>query len=87
MEEPFESRKDTTHAEQLNRAKQEVPGLKWSEENLPPEELSKLAEGKIDYAVADSTQINLAKNFYPNLDAAFDLGERTGQGVGVLALR
>ena len=70
----------TTYAEQLNRAKQEVPGLKWSEVDLPAEDLlAKLAEGKIDYVVADSTQINLAKNFYPNLDAAFDLGEPTGR--------
>jgi membrane-bound lytic murein transglycosylase F len=70
----------TTYAEQLNRAKQEVPGLKWSEVDLPAEDiLSKLAEGKIDYAVADSTQINLAKNFYPNLDTAFDLGGQTGR--------
>ncbi len=36
--------------------------------------LARLAEGKIDYAVVRLTQINLAKNFYPNLDAAFDLG-------------
>ncbi len=70
----------TTHAEQLNKVKQQVPGLKWTEVEITEEDLlAKLAEGKIDYAVADSTQINLAKNFHPNLDTAFDLGEPTGK--------
>ena len=45
----------------------------------PEDLLAKLAEGKIDYVVVDSTQINLAKNFYPNLEVAFDLGEPTGR--------
>jgi membrane-bound lytic murein transglycosylase F len=70
----------TNHAEALNKTKLQVPKLKWTEVDITPEDLlGKLAEGKIDYAVADSTQINLAKNFYPNLDVAFDLGERTGK--------
>ncbi|TSA53367.1 MAG: membrane-bound lytic murein transglycosylase MltF [Nitrosomonadaceae bacterium] len=70
----------TSHAERLNEARQQVPGLKWSEVDIPAEELlAKLAEGKIDYAIADSTQINLAKNFYPNLRTAFNLGEETGK--------
>jgi membrane-bound lytic murein transglycosylase F len=70
----------TSHAERLNAARQQVPNLNWIEVDLPAEELlAKLAEGKIDYAVADSTQINLAKNFYPNLGTAFNLGEETGK--------
>jgi membrane-bound lytic murein transglycosylase F len=70
----------TNHAEALNRIKLQVPKLKWTEADITPEDLlAKLAEGKIDYAVADSTQINLAKNFYPNLGVAFDLGEATGR--------
>src|SRR6185437_15334269 len=70
----------TTYAEQLNRAKQEVPALKWAEVNIKVEELfAKLAEGKIDYVVADSNEINLARNFYPNLGTAFNLGEPTGR--------
>jgi len=39
--------------------------------------LAKLAEGKIDHVVANSTHINLAKNLYPSLDAAFNLGAET----------
>jgi len=54
--------------------------LKWTEVDITGEDLlAKLAEGKIDYAVVDSTQINLAKNFYPNLGVALDLGEPTGR--------
>ena len=69
-----------THAEQLNKVKQQIPAVKWTEVDISEEDLlAKLAEGKIDYAVVDSSQINLAKNFYPNLDAAFDLGEPTGK--------
>lgn len=70
----------TSHAVRLNEAKQQVPGLKWTEVDITAEELlTKLAEGKIDYAIADSSQINLAKNFYPNLGSAFNLGEETGK--------
>ncbi|WP_074634032.1 MULTISPECIES: membrane-bound lytic murein transglycosylase MltF [Nitrosospira] len=70
----------TTYAEQLNKAMQQAPGLKWSEVDITSEDLlAKLAEGKIDHVVADSTQISQAKNFYPNLDAAFDLGEPVGK--------
>jgi membrane-bound lytic murein transglycosylase F len=69
-----------TYGEQLNKAKQQVPELKWAEVDITPEDLlAKLAEGKVDYVVADSTQINLAKNFFPNLGVAFDLGEPTGK--------
>ncbi|MDN5753661.1 MAG: membrane-bound lytic murein transglycosylase MltF [Nitrosospira sp.] len=69
-----------TYAEQLNKLKQQVPDLQWTEVDITNEDLlAKLAEGKIDYAVVDSTQLDLAKNFYPNLDVALDLGEPTGR--------
>ena len=71
---------DTTHAELLNQAKRNIPGLQWRELDITGDELlARLAEGKIDYAVVDSTQIELAKNFYPNLEVAFDLGAGTGK--------
>ena len=72
--------KGVTHAEQLTKAKHDAPELKWKEMDLTPDELlARLAEGKVDYVVADSTQINLAKNFYPNLSAAFNLGDSVGR--------
>ncbi|WP_097067862.1 membrane-bound lytic murein transglycosylase MltF [Nitrosovibrio sp. Nv4] len=70
----------TTYGEQLNKAKQQAPKLKWTVRSTTAEDLlAKLAEGKVDYVVADSNQINLAKNFYPNLDSALDLGQSTGR--------
>lgn len=71
---------ETTHAEQLNKFKQRVPALGWIEVDITEEDLlAKLAEGKIDYVIANSTQIDVAKNFYPNLGVAFDLGEPSGK--------
>jgi membrane-bound lytic murein transglycosylase F len=68
------------YSEQLNKAKQQVPDLKWSDVDMTTDDLlSRLTKGKIDYAIAGAPEINLAKNFYPNLDAAFDLGARTGK--------
>lgn len=70
----------TTHTELLNQAKRSVPALQWREVDIMPDDLlARLSEGKIDYTVVDSTQIELAKNFYPNLAVAFDLGAETGR--------
>ncbi|SEL63892.1 membrane-bound lytic murein transglycosylase MltF [Nitrosovibrio tenuis] len=70
----------TPYAEQLNKARQRVPDLKWTDVDMTTDDLlARLAEGKIDYAVIGAPQMNLAKNFYPNLDAAFDLGWPTGR--------
>ncbi len=70
----------TSHVEWLKQAKQQVPDLAWTVVDITGEELlEKLAEGKIDYAVSDSTQINLAKNFYTNLGVAFNSGEETSK--------
>jgi membrane-bound lytic murein transglycosylase F len=69
-----------SYIEQLNKAKQQVPDLKWADADTTTDDLlSRLAEGKIDYAIVGAPEINLAKNFYPNLDAAFDLGAPTGK--------
>jgi membrane-bound lytic murein transglycosylase F len=73
----------TTHIELLNQAKRSVPELQWREVDIMPDDLlSRLSEGKIDYAVVDSPQIELAKNFYPNLEVAFPLGAETGKAWG-----
>ncbi len=70
----------TSHHEELKKAKQQVRKLKWTERNVTADELlAKLSEGKVDYVVVDSIQFNLARNFYPNLRVAFDLGEPVGR--------
>lgn len=67
-----------SHSELMKDLQLKNPDLRWVEVDNPSDEtLERLSEGKIDYAVADSTQINLAKNFYPNLATAFNLGGET----------
>lgn len=70
----------TVHGERLREAKLQVPELKWTETDQSAEDLlSKLAEGKIDYVVTDSTHISVARNFYTNLDVAISLGKKNGK--------
>lgn len=67
----------TVHGERLSEARLETPELKWTETDISTEDLlSKLADGKVDYVVTDSTNINVAKNFYSNLGAAISLGKK-----------
>jgi len=70
----------TVHGERLSEARLETPELRWTETDTSTEDLlSKLAEGKIDYVVTDSTHINVAKNFYTNLDVAISLGKENSK--------
>jgi membrane-bound lytic murein transglycosylase F len=70
----------TVHGERLNEARLETPELRWTETDMSTEDLlSKLAEGKIDYVVTDSTHINIARNFYTNLDVAISLGKENSK--------
>ena len=66
----------TVHGERLNEARLKVPELRWTETDISTEDLlSKLADGKVDYVVTDSTNISVAKNFYSNLGVAISLGK------------
>jgi membrane-bound lytic murein transglycosylase F len=66
----------TVHGERLSEAKLKTPELRWTETNISTEDLlSKLADGKVDYVVTDSTNISVAKNFYSNLGVAISLGK------------
>lgn len=68
------------HNEMLTAAREKNPWLKWDVARISSEDLLiETMEGKIDYAVADSTHVNLAKNLYPNLDTAFNLGLETSR--------
>jgi membrane-bound lytic murein transglycosylase F len=69
-----------SHSELMKDLQLKNPELRWVEvENPSDETLERLSEGKIDYAVSDSIQINLAKNFYPNLATAFNMGSEAGK--------
>lgn len=65
----------TIHAEILHEAKLKVPDLKWTEIRASPENLlTRLSEGKNDYVIADSIQINIEKNYHTNLGIAMNFG-------------
>jgi membrane-bound lytic murein transglycosylase F len=67
----------TVHGEILSEVRLKMPELRWAETDISPEDLlSKLADGKVDYVVTDSTNISVAKNFYSNLGVAISLGKK-----------
>ncbi len=67
--------KGTSHIETLEQWKENIPKLKWhvNTELNNDELLYRVANGRIDYTIADSNKINLVKRFYPELRVAFDL--------------
>jgi membrane-bound lytic murein transglycosylase F len=67
----------SSYAERLSVLKQQYPQLAWEEKFQQESEelLGHVADGVVDYVVADSHIISVALNFYPNLDVAFDLGK------------
>jgi membrane-bound lytic murein transglycosylase F len=65
----------SSHADMLQVLSTEVPGLRWKE-NADAEVvdlLEKVATGELDYTVADSTNFNIQRHFYPELRVALDL--------------
>ncbi len=64
-------------AEFLQRVAREMPFLRWTENGQGDTEelLTLVAEKVIDYAVLDSHEVSLLQRYYPDLRAAFDLGE------------
>lgn len=69
--------RNSTHAASLARLAQEVPGLRWQEiDNADQLELfARVASGRADLTVADSTEFSLGRHFYPDLRPAFRLAE------------
>lgn len=64
----------------LDEIGQQYPELKWTESgDTDHAVLARLAAGETDFAIADSIQIDLEKNFHTNVDAAFNLGEPAGK--------
>ncbi len=65
----------TSHVDTLVSKKQDHPELTWTE-NADVEVatlLAKVAEGEVDFTVADSTEFNIQRHFYPDLRVAIDL--------------
>jgi membrane-bound lytic murein transglycosylase F len=72
---PIEVVAGTSHADMLASLQQSHPELSWTENadvevaNL----LAKVAAGDVDFTIADSTEFNIQRHFYPDLRVALDL--------------
>jgi membrane-bound lytic murein transglycosylase F len=72
---PVEVVAGTSHADMLASLQQSHPELSWTENadvevaNL----LAKVAAGDVDFTIADSTEFNIQRHFYPDLRVALDL--------------
>ena len=66
----------TSYAERLASTKKSYPALKWFNKSHTNTEtlLEEVADGLIDYTVADSHLAALMQNYYPNLDVAMPIG-------------
>lgn len=65
----------TSHVDMLVSLEQIYPDLEWSE-NADVEVadlLAKVAAGDVDFTIADSTEFNIQRHFYPDLRVALDL--------------
>ena len=85
----------SSHSDMLAFLRQIYPDLEWSE-NADVEVadlMAKVALGELDFTVADSTEFNIQRHFYPDLRVALDLeisdpiawAYRRGHGDSLLA--
>jgi membrane-bound lytic murein transglycosylase F len=67
---------NSSHAALLEKLRTQVPLLTWIEHGRSSEEelIRRVAEGEIDYTIADSHLFELLRHFYPDLRVAFTLG-------------
>lgn len=67
----------TSYAERLAELSKSEPALRWQERrNANSDELlEQVAEGTLDYTVADGHLVSIEQNYYPNLGAGMALGE------------
>jgi membrane-bound lytic murein transglycosylase F len=67
----------SSHEERLEELQQEYPELRWhaSTETDSEELLTLVWQQLIDYTVADSHELAVNRNYYPELEPAFDLGK------------
>jgi membrane-bound lytic murein transglycosylase F len=66
----------TSYAERLAGIQKEHPGLKWKSQKKTNTEslLEEVADGLLDFTVADSHLAALMQNYHPNLDVAMPVG-------------
>ncbi|HEY5642691.1 MAG TPA: membrane-bound lytic murein transglycosylase MltF [Woeseiaceae bacterium] len=65
----------TSHVDMLMSLQQVYPDLSWAEnaDVEAAELLAKVAAGEVDLTIADSTEFNIQRHFYPDLRVALDL--------------
>lgn len=68
----------TSYAERLSYISAAVSDLHWVEEQHVNSEalLERVADGSLDYTIADSHLVAMVQNYYPNLGAGLDFGEK-----------
>jgi len=68
----------TSYAERLAEKAQNHPNLEWlALDKVSADELmEKVAEGELDFTIADSHLVAMLRNFYPNLGIGLALGEK-----------
>jgi len=66
---------NSSHVEQLEQHKKEFPNLNWIEtKQLSSGALLELVQLEmVDYTIADSNELKILQNYYPELRAAFDV--------------
>lgn len=72
---PIEVVAGTSHVDMLSSLQDLYPELTWTE-NADVEVadlLAKVAAGEVDFTVADSTEFNIQRHFYPDIRVALDL--------------
>ncbi len=71
----------TAHLEKLHSLRREHPELSWQEEAAADIErlLSGVWQKEFEYTVADSLDVAYARRFYPEIEVAYDLGDRHGR--------
>lgn len=75
LDRPIEVVASTSHVDMLNSLQEIYPALNWSE-NADVEVadlLAKVAAGDIDLTIANSTEFDIQRHFYPDLRVALDL--------------
>lgn len=67
----------SSHEDRLRRLAADLPELTWdslSGASIEPL-FEQIARGEIDYAIADSTMVDMHRRYYPEIRPAFSLGE------------
>ncbi len=67
----------TSFAERLNKLHQLEPNLFWEERRDVDSEkiIQEVADGEVDFTIADSHLVAILQNYYPNLGVAFSIGK------------